>query len=540
MKKNILSVLIIGITILGLISASSCKRGAVEDPSMGGPAGFYITLSGTANPSTIYISASEGQVGAVITVRALNNDGTPAGGYPIIFEEGGYGFFDGYKISDTRTTNANGVASINYFIPSAANIKATVMTNITATLVDDGRLDNLPLTDVNDIIPVRIVPYYQQGLTISGHVTTSSGTGVEGVTMILTGTDGNISSKTVTRSSGSYEFLIPSGWYGIVAPEHDGYGFAPENYEFTSVNPIYHDRTDIDFTAIFSSGNNLAATPSTLSMTSSGGTATIQITNSTGDASIGYSVTIDVPWIEVSSSSGSTPGTFDITVFENLSGEDRSGEVTVTAMTTETSEATIKIDQLGDEVSGDSVLAADITTINATYEGGIATINVYNSTTADNIDYIITPSAGWFTLSATSGTTDDSFTIDVPSSTEEARTATVTLTPITTGVSNSVVIVINQDAGPSLAVDPEVYPAGSGVQVFQATVTNPTTDDVLSWVATNGDSWITLSPSSGNTGATVDITIQTANPTSAVRYGTIIFTASNGATATLRIEQAGS
>lgn len=545
MKKNILTFLLVAITVFGLLSTTSCKRNAPEEPDMTGPAGFYISLSGTANPSTIYISSSGGEAWADIIVRALNNDGSPASGYDVIFQDGGYGYFEGFRVSATRRTDAAGMAQMRYYIPSTANIKATIMTNISVTLINNGRLDGV-LSEVNDVIPVKIVPYLTQGIIVHGNVVTAVGNGVPDITIVLDGADGNMDSVTVTRESGSYEFYLPPGWYGTITPSSGSYTFSPAFYEFTSATAIVSDIDGLDFVASFGSGQNLAADVTSWSVPREGGTQVVNITNSTGDSAISYTVLPNSEWIHVSTGSGTTPGSFTITVDENMTGASRSGQVTVTATDIQGSTVTISITQESDQAHGDSRLAVDIPFINAPGEGLLDfLVNVINSTTEDAISFIVTKSHDWFTVDPSSqGTTTQVLNIDVEANTGAARTGTITLTPITTGVPNTVVITINQEAGASIALSTydETIPASVGAGYsFTVYVTNPTTSDIINWVATNSDAWITASPTSGTTGGgSFTVTIQTDNPSSNIRQGVITITGSNGAQAELLITQEGS
>lgn len=554
-KRNILlHILIITITGVGILSITSCKRGTVQDPnpSMHSPAGFRISLSGTANPSTLYVPENQPAVSSRITVRALNNDGTAAANYNVVFEEsGGYGYFQGYEISVVRTTDGNGVAWIDYFIPSGAGVTSTVMTNIRATLVDDGRLDNIPLSQIYDIIPIRIIPYTQQGILLEGYILTQGGNGVEGIIVALEGTDTNISGVDITRTNGRYKFYVPGGWYGSIIPSAVSYSFTPISYIFTENAPVYADRTDLDFIALFATGNTLATDVNQYDAPVEGGTQPVNVYNPTGDVSIGYSVFADTPWINLSTNFGSTPGNFTITVEENLTGLDRTGTVTITATDTVNSSVTITINQASNEVPSGATLAADITTLNVDYPTSDTTINVYNSTTSDSIAYLITPNVNWLTVSKNAGSTADSFTLTVDDNYGVARTGTVTLTPTSTGVTNTVTITVNQEAGPSLAVTPGNYSAlAAGGETFTVTVTNPTNSDVVEWIADTDTTWLGFFPNpvppTGFTGGSFTVEIQTANPGTATRIGVVtVYLVVGGVqntdvTATVTVAQAGS
>jgi hypothetical protein len=499
---------------------------------MTGPAGFRIILSGTANPSTIYVPESLPAAPSVITVTALKNDGSPVVGKDVIFQEkSGFGYFDNYQISDVRTTDGSGVARINYFIPPSANVKGNVITYITAILVDDGRLDS-SLSQVRDDIPINIIPYKIEGVIIHGHIRTPAGNGVGEVAVEMLGTDGHASDVTVTRPSGSYEFYVIAGWYGTITPSKAGYTFVPVNYEFTDQNPVLMDIMNLDFTAIIDAGNNLAVDLSTWDVGPEGGTQVVNVYNSTGDSSISYLVVPNASWLTVTPSSGSTPGSFTILADENKTGEDRDSTVTVVPTDAQGAEVTITVTQSGTEVSSDATLAVDLEnrTLNladdAIAEEDARIINVYNSTTDEPIDFLIAPDESWIHVTATSGTTDATFGVYVDANTGGARPGTITLTATSTGVSNpTLTITVNQEAGGSIAVTPTTVTASAaGNESFTINVYNATNSDVLDWTVTNDETWIKITPTSGQTGETFIVTVQGPNPSPAVRSGVITVT----------------
>lgn len=543
MRKNILLYILVIATVAGLLSTTSCKRSKVEDPDVIGPAGFRIQLSGTANPSTMYVPGDQTSDPSVITATAMHNDGTPAAGYKVIFEEGAYGYFDGYRISDSRTTNASGVAQINYYIPAGSPVKATIMTNISVTLVDDGRLDN-NISAVYDVIPVKLIPYIQQGIELSGYIRTPAGNSVEDVPVVFQGGGGGSASGiVVTDNSGQYRYFVAAGWYGTVTPNSSGYNFSPLSYEFNETAPVYSDRSDLDFVASFESGNTLTTDVQSWTVLAEGGTQDVNVTNATGDAVINYTVVPDREWLHVNPASGDTPGRFTITVDENTLGEDRSGTVTVAATNVQGTSVTIDITQRGKDVSDQAILAADREEIN--FEANpidstdlAATINVYNAGTSEPISYIITKTAPWINIGTTSGTTNDSFSIVCEANTGEARSTEVKLYPTSTGVANSeVTITVNQEAAGTLSVDITERNVGAGGETFIVNISNPTTSEAIVFaLSITGSTWISVVPSSMATPSQLSITVS-PNASGLQRTGYITITASTGAEVVITITQ---
>ena len=348
MKKYIILILIISI---GVFAITSCKRSGVNDPDMTGPAGFRIILSGTADPSTLYVPESLPEVTSSITVKVLNNNGTPVINKEIVFQAGCYGYFRGYKYSDVKTTDSNGISQITYFLPPGVVLIGDTKIYLKVTLRDDGRLDN-QLSQVYDKIPIRIIPYsVKEKIIIRGVVINNDGEGVGGVPI-------SVSDVGVTLSglpSGHYAIYVPWGWTGeITAGPLEGYTFIPANYTITT--PTYSDLLHMDFIAIPEPVEpTLAASPTSLDFDITGSSSLdVTVYNSTTDSPINFIASCGATWIHIDSLSqisGTTTYTFTVTVDDNSGNAVRSGTITISSTTPGiTSTVNISISQAG--VSG--------------------------------------------------------------------------------------------------------------------------------------------------------------------------------------------
>lgn len=532
---------IIVIAAIGMLSIASCKRNKSNEPEVTGPAGFRIILSGTANPSTLYVPENPQPVSSLITITALNNDGTPVVGKDVIFQEnGGYGYFNNYQVSYKTITNASGMATATYFVPASTGASATLMTYITVTLVDDGRLDST-VAQVQDTIPIKIVPYLEVGFEISGYIRTPAGNGVGDVTVRLEGQDGHTIGFGITQPPGGYKFYVESGWYGTITPEKDGYTFLPGSVTISSDLPVSRNMTDMDFIAMFAAGDTLAVDVSSWTVGPDGGTQAINVYNSTGDTGISYTVIPDSSWLHVNPMSGNTPGSFTITADQNDTTTARNGSITITATNSSASGISISVSQTAQDVDPLARLEADVSTINAPSGGSATTVNLYNPTTSDSIPYYVTISdQSWISVDAFQGSANDSRTITVGQNTSGAtRSGTVTINPTVTGASLSPwTITVTQDTGPTLAVSDNTlsFAAAGGSQ--QITVTNPSTSDSLTIQLSNADTWITASPVTTTTPDTITITVN-ANGTGSDRTGVLVIsdTGTSGATVNVTITQ---
>jgi hypothetical protein len=544
MKKSAWIFILILATVAGFITLSSCKRSNVDDPEVIGPAGFRISLVGTADPSTLYVPDTTPAVYSVIKVRVLKNDATPVTGHDVVFQHGGYGYFEGFKASAVKTTNAAGEAQITYFLPPGTAVKAEQVTTLTATLVDAGRIDSSILTEVVDYIPIRVIPYVSSGLILGGTITTPAGNGIENIVVTFAGSEGNKSGFSLTQSDGSFEFLVAGGWYGTISPSADGYSFTPSNYEFFNTSPIYNDYLSLDFVGSFDGGNNLAADVTQWMVEVEGGTQSVNVYNATGDSPISYSIVTNTDWLHVSKTNGVTPGNFVMTAEENHTGSDRTGLISIAATDTAASNVTINVTQSGNETHSDAKLEVDRETLNFDANGGTKPVNVYNSKSSDNIEFVVTNNIEeWLTVSDSIGVTDMTMAfICSPNNEGPERSGVVILTVTSTGVSNSEVrITVNQDPGASIKVEPDVINARqSGDESYTIMVSNSGTDDYeLTWTAENDDTWIAISPTSGRVGNSFVITVQTANNSQNERVGVVFITADNGAKASVTVKQAG-
>lgn len=536
----------ISLVVLGLLGFSSCKRNKSLEPDMNGPAGFRIILSGNANPSTLYVPESKPSASTVISVTALNNNGTPVVGKQVVFQENsGYGYFENYKASDVRVTNNAGVAQIVFYLPPGADIKATTFLTIMATLVDDGNVDST-FSQVQDIIKLKVIPYLQQGFSIQGEVMTPSGGGVGGVTINLTGEGGYGGAVTVSRNNGNYRFYVPSGWYGSITPSSEGYSFVPTEIVIPDTNPVNGDLYAQNFVAILEAGDTLAVSPSEIIVGPEGGTQTVRVVNSTSDAAIEYMVVPTVAWIHTSISSGRTPNQFTVTVDASDVTTNRTGSIALTPNGSAAQAAAIEVSQTAQAVDPRSTLIVSISSLSAPSGGSTTTVTVINNATSDEVPYYISVSdQTWITPSQFSGNTNDEFTITIAqNNTGVSRTGTLTVTPSVSGPNlRPWTISISQGIGPTLATSDStlVFPA-TGATTQNITITNPTTSDTITFDATKNPAdagWLTVSPTSSTTPATISVIVNGNNTTGSSRTAVLTFadSGSSGAKVTVTVTQ---
>jgi hypothetical protein len=343
MKKTIFTLVLI--VLMALSVTTSCKRSSVPDPDSHKPSTFRVNLTGTANPSTLHVPFGNPPVYTDIIVEAQRNDGTLMSNFKIVFEQEGYGYFEGFRVSDARYTNGQGKAQIRYWVPSGSAVRTDTITNIRATLVDDGRFDN-PIAAVFDLIPIQIIPYQPQLVCLHGKVLNIENAGVPNIIIELSNNGG----VTLTRPSGSFSICVPPGWAGSLTPTTSlGYSFNPGNYVFE--NPLTTDVYNLNFYAQGGPITTISITPTDISFDIAGGTSGVTVYNSGSTTPIPYTISTAESWLTVDGSgarAGTTDTTHTITATVNP-GAARTGQVTIFAddPTTNGSPLVLTVNQAG-------------------------------------------------------------------------------------------------------------------------------------------------------------------------------------------------
>lgn len=421
MKRSTAIYFLIFLLFMGLLSSISCKKNSQSDPSMKPGAGFRISLSGTANPSTLYIPEKD-TVHSQITVTALYNDGTPVSNKRVLFESLGYGYLDNNQVSDIRTTNDSGVAEINFFISANAPVSMTETTYVSAVLIDDGGLET-SYSRVFDYISIQLIPYQTLGYLLTGHVYTQAMVGIGEVVVRLSGEAGHSSATTVSfLPSGEYAFYVSPGWYGSIqagtgseeTPPDAGwtgimasedYTYTPTEYTIDVAVPVTGNRYNLDFIATPTSVvDKLATDILTWDVEGEGGSQLVNVYNLSKEAQIAYLAIPNVNWLSVSPSSGTTPGSFTMTADENTGHASRSGKITIAATNTSSTEVVITVTQLTGGVSPS--LAATPSDIYVPASGNVKyTVTVSNATTNEVLNWTLDSDATWLGIKPTSGDT---------------------------------------------------------------------------------------------------------------------------------------
>ena len=264
----------------------------------------------------------------------------------------------------------------------------------------------------------------------------------------------------------------------------------------------------------------LSVSPTTLSPTAAGGTATVTVASNVAV----WSVASNQGWATVSPASGANNGTVTVTFAANTGTSPRTAKLTFSATGLPNQE--VQITQPGTAPML-SVAPASITNVAAAGESKTLAV------TSNAGPWTVTSDKSWATLSAPGGTNNGSITVTLAPNTGIAP-RTVTLT-FTAGSLTRTVTITQDGATPTLsatlASTTNVAAGGgiAGVNVVSNTNWSITTSGLPSWV--------TLSTSSGTNNGTVNVTLA-QNTGASPRTVTLTFTA-GALTRTVTITQNG-
>lgn len=265
-------------------------------------------------------------------------------------------------------------------------------------------------------------------------------------------------------------------------------------------------------------GFNLEVSPSSVSANADGKSQTITVTSNDS-----WTVTSNNSWITVSKSSGSGSSTFTASISKNTDTSSRSGSITVKGSNSGTK--TITVTQEGK----DYTLTVSPESISTDYKGTTKNIQVKS-----NDSWTVSTSNGWFTVSKTKGSGDDSFTVTIGERTSTTtHEGTITVKGVNSGITRTIKIT-QTGVDYNLSVSPTSLTANADGETKSISVSS---ND--SWTVSKSDWWITVSRTSGSGDGTFSATIA-ENTSVSSRSGSITVKGTNsGTTKTITISQDG-
>ena len=260
--------------------------------------------------------------------------------------------------------------------------------------------------------------------------------------------------------------------------------------------------------------NNLTVSPTTLSFASSAASSAVAVT-----ANVSWTVTDDQTWITATPVSGANNGSFTVSATANTGTASRTGTVTVAGggLT-----RTVSVTQAAPTANN---LTLSQTSLSFASAAASSAVNV-----TANVSWTVTDDQTWLSASPTSGSNNGSFTVSATANTgTTSRTGTVTVTG--GGLTRTVAVTQAGTTASTLTVSATSLALASAASTGTFSITSN-----VSWTVTDDQTWITVSPTSGVSNATVTVSA-TANTATTSRSGTV--TVSGGSiTRTVAVTQA--
>lgn len=258
----------------------------------------------------------------------------------------------------------------------------------------------------------------------------------------------------------------------------------------------------------------ITVTPSDISVSYSAATKDVTVTTQET-----WSLTKDANWITSNVTSGTGNKSVRLSISENNTPSERTGQVIFT--TGSNSCDTVVVKQTGRN------LTCTPTSLSFTKTGGSKTITV----TADG-SYSATSSDDWLTVSQNGNKVTVTASAATMAETRNGK-VTLALTGLSSG-SKSIEVSVSQDgvaSGITLSQEEIHYYWEKQTKSIMVTTEEQ-------WEATTDVNWLSLSPSEATGSKTVKITVSEHNATGS-RYATVTFTTASGSTASISVMQYG-
>ncbi len=525
------------------------------------PAGQSVTATSTAVAST----STTGQMRLVITT-STNNTGdwlsvptqNPVTGTPFTITVNPAGLAPGTysgTVKVTGTGAANGPQTIPVTLKVSNDPQVVAVVNGCNTLIEQAGCPVLFADQTGQTAPLpQTLQLTSSGAALAYTATTAT-TSCGSSWLALAGTTTGTTDASLTISV--YPGTIAAGTKCegsiIINATNPATGSAAPNSPLTIPVNLYVSSTPL-----------LTVSPSAVSFTAqvSGKAPTAQnITlNSTSITQpLNYSVTYTPSnsWLFVGPASGTTQSGSNVLTVSALplllSAGTYSGTITITATQTgggTVADSPITIPVVFTVTAGNLTVSQSSLSFSQTVSGAAPKAQTVNVTSSGQpLSYAVTASTGgsgdWLSVSPASGSTSGSFQVSVDGSGLQPATYTgsVTVTSTTPYSGNSPIVI-----PVTLVVNPGTVSAAPTSLTFTQVRGGPApasqdlavagTPGSLAFTVTaaadNGGSWLTASPTSGNTPATVHVTAD-AGSLAIGRYTGTVTVAATGSTQTVKV-----
>jgi len=289
----------------------------------------------------------------------------------------------------------------------------------------------------------------------------------------------------------------------------------------------------------------IGVSPASLSFNyQSGGTvpASQSFAVSSSGSALSYTVSTSATWLSATPASGTTPGNVSVSVTPGtLSAGTYTGSVTITSSGASNSPKSVPVTLTVTSATTPTLTVSPLS-LSFTYQTGGSTPAAQPVTLSSSsaLNYTAVSSAAWLNATPASGATPASLSVSVNPAGLAVGNYSGTLTVTASGASNSpqkiavsLAVTSASSGNPSLNVAPGTltftYASGSTTSGTQNLSITSTGAALQITAAASGGSWLSVTPTSGSTPATVKVS---ANPTglAAGTYnGTITITSTGAA-----------
>jgi hypothetical protein len=288
----------------------------------------------------------------------------------------------------------------------------------------------------------------------------------------------------------------------------------------------------------------LTASPASLnySYQIGGSTPAAQMVAISSGSAVNYTTSKSATWLSVTPASGTTPGNLSVSINPSgLTAGTYTGNVTVTSSGASNSPKNVPVTLTVTAATSPTMTVSPLNlTFNYQSGGTTPAAQTVNVTASSALSYSTGTNAAWLSVSPASGNTPGGLSVSVNPSGMAAGTYTGTVTVTGSGASNSpqkvavtLAVTTAPPTNPSLNISPGsisfTYPTGTSTTGTQnLSVTSSGSALTLS-ASASGGAWLTVTPSSGPTPATLKISANTTGLAAGTYNGKITITSSGAA-----------
>lgn len=282
--------------------------------------------------------------------------------------------------------------------------------------------------------------------------------------------EGNTTFEVRNDGAGMMDWTVSedTDWFSVSPTAGTNEGTITINYD---VNSGAERQGDITITAPNSSPTSVTVSltqrsaipmlfvnPDSRTVDNPGGITTFSILN-TGAGVMDWTALENADWFSLSPTEGTNDGTITINYYAN-SGEEREGDITITAHDASPSLMTVSMTQL----AADPILVISHYRRNVANLAGNTTFSIRNEG-AGTMDWTISKSADWFSVSPTEGTNDETITIDYDANIGDERRAEITITAPNASPSSAILTITQEELQGVVSIEPDHALQGETLRV---------------------------------------------------------------------------